>query len=63
VTHGYAPLPYVPGDLHYEPSGWRCPGCGRCYGPQIAVCFYCPGQGFTVTNSVTVSNRTHEELE
>ena len=23
-------------------SGWSCPGCGRCYGPRVGECPYCP---------------------
>ena len=34
--------------------GWECPGCGRCYSPSIAVCFYCGGKRDTFT--VTYSN-------
>jgi hypothetical protein len=22
-------------------DGWRCPGCGRCWGPQVAQCRSC----------------------
>ena len=21
--------------------GWRCPGCGRCFAPSMAMCAYC----------------------
>ena len=21
--------------------GWRCPGCGRCYSPSVAMCVSC----------------------
>lgn len=24
------------------PTGWKCPGCGRCYSPQTTMCIYCP---------------------
>ena len=24
-----------------ESSGWRCPGCTRCYGPMITQCRFC----------------------
>ena len=22
--------------------GWRCPGCGRCWAPQVLACHVCP---------------------
>lgn len=24
-------------------TGWECPGCGRCWAPQVLSCHYCPG--------------------
>lgn len=27
--------------------GWQCPGCGACYGPQVARCWTC--RGYTIT--------------
>lgn len=23
-------------------TGWRCPGCGKCYAPWVASCGTCP---------------------
>ena len=33
------------------PTGWRCPGCGRCYSPTQVFCFYCGGGNSRIINS------------
>lgn len=25
----------------FGPTGWRCPGCSRCFSPQTPECAYC----------------------
>jgi hypothetical protein len=32
-----APAPAKPAS-----SGWRCPGCGRCWNPSVLACHHCP---------------------
>ncbi|MBE3142910.1 MAG: hypothetical protein IMZ61_03185 [Planctomycetes bacterium] len=27
--------------LNASLSGWKCPGCGRCYSPYVAQCAFC----------------------
>lgn len=28
--------------IQSSPTGWRCPGCQRCYSPNTAMCSFCP---------------------
>jgi hypothetical protein len=37
-------VPWTGGDL-FTNLGWRCPGCRRCYSPQVLICFKCPEVG------------------
>lgn len=59
-------------------TGWKCPGCGRCYAPTWMICEHCGPEGGSVrpkkprpnlrpdSNSVTVkadpSQKTRLEL-
>jgi hypothetical protein len=31
-------------------TGWRCPGCGRCYAPFVSQCWICSAS-FTFSNA------------
>ena len=33
-------------------TGWQCPGCSRCFSPDVAQCGWC-GPGQTVTTTTT----------
>lgn len=39
-------------------SGWRCPGCGKCYSPLTPQCFTCGQSGSTGTSTGNWLNRT-----
>jgi hypothetical protein len=32
-------------------SGWKCPGCGRCYSPTTPQCFTCGQVGYSGTST------------
>lgn len=37
---------------HPTPTGWRCPGCGRCYAPGMPACTACGPKGETARQEV-----------
>lgn len=39
---------FRPSDWSYSrgPTGWRCPGCGRCYSPTVGQCSFCGQLGY-----------------
>ena len=60
---GFSYIPSTPVVPFYQPTnqGWQCPGCGRCYSPNMVMCNYCGTTytsgyisltGTTVTNNV-----------
>ena len=36
-------------------TGWSCPGCRRCYSPDVQMCWFCPGIGFYVWPPVNLN--------
>lgn len=30
-------------------QGWTCPGCSRCYSPDVMMCWFCPTGTYTFT--------------
>jgi hypothetical protein len=34
--------PAARGQKPETPTGWQCPGCGRCWAPQVLACHICP---------------------
>ena len=32
-------------------TGWKCPGCGRCYSPLTPQCFSCGQPTYTSNNT------------
>jgi len=42
--------------------GWKCPSCGRCYAPFMAMCSYCPAAGVeTGTTTIPRDNTWKSE--
>lgn len=37
----------------YQPTGWKCPNCGRAHGPDVATC---PVDNRTLAQKIVSSN-------